>query len=67
MVGPYSGLPYHQTCELKHQRWGSVVKEECLFNFPLYHLFNRDDILAVFSTKSDYPVRPPNEADVFYR
>ncbi len=43
------------------------MREEVLWNIPLIHLFDKDDILKVLHFKSDYPLRPHNEADVFYR
>ena len=50
-----------------YREYGPVVREEVLWNFPLVHLFDRRDIERVLRYPSAYPLRPPNEADVFYR
>merc|ERR1719245_1293014 len=66
-MGPYSHDRYHESNFDKYEKYGSVVREEGLCNFPLYHLFDADDIDQIFKYKSDTPLRPYNEADVYYR
>ena len=60
-------IRYHESNFDKYEKYGSVVREEGLCNFPLYHLFDADDIDQIFKYKSDTPLRPYNEADVYYR
>ena len=65
--GPYSHVEYHKSNFDKFLKYGPVVREEVLWNYPLFHLFDPTDIEKVLKYKSDTPYRPPNEADVFYR
>lgn len=66
-LGPYTHAKYHESNADKYRRYGPVVREEVLWNFPLIHLFDKQDIETVLCYKSEYPQRPHNEADVFYR
>ena len=66
-IGPYAGIPYHETSKLKYEKYGPVVKEAVAFNISIFHLFDQRDILAVLNANSEFPLRPPNEADVYYR
>lgn len=66
-MGPYSHEKYHMSSFDKFRRFGPVVREEVLWNVRLIHLFDRRDIEQVLHYKSKYPLRPHNEADVFYR
>eukprot|EP00094_Tigriopus_californicus_P011038 TCALIF_10649-PA protein Name:"Similar to shd Ecdysone 20-monooxygenase (Drosophila melanogaster)" AED:0.09 eAED:0.09 QI:114/0.5/0.33/1/0.5/0.33/3/0/564 len=65
--GPFTRNKYHESNDSKYASFGPVVREEVLFNFPLIHLFEKADIENVIRNESEYPMRPPNEADVFYR
>nr|AKH03534.1 cytochrome P450 314A1 [Paracyclopina nana] len=65
--GPYSHENYHVSNFDKFAKYGAVVREEVLWNYPLIHLFDADDIEKILRYKSDYPYRPHNEADVYYR
>lgn len=65
--GPYTMEKYHEANDDKYKRFGPVVREEVLFNFPLVHLFNKDDIEKILGQRTQYPLRPANEADVYYR
>merc|ERR1711899_346046 len=65
--GPYSHERYHKSNFDKFLKYGPVVREEVLWNYPLIHLYDAVDIDKVLKYKSDNPYRPPNEADVFYR
>ena len=58
---------YHLAHEYFLRRYGTVVRENVRWAFPLIHLFDRKDIEAVLRSPGDYPLRPPNMADVFYR
>ena len=66
-IGPYSHVEYHTSNFDKFKKYGPVVREEVLWNYPLIHLFDATDIDTVLKYKSDTPYRPHNEADVFYR
>ena len=66
-LGPYSHVEYHTSNFDKFKKYGPVVREEVLWNYPLIHLFDAADIDKVLKYKSDTPYRPHNEADVFYR
>jgi len=66
-IGPYSHVEYHTSNFDKFKKYGPVVREEVLWNYPLIHLFDAADIDTVLKYKSDTPYRPHNEADVFYR
>ena len=66
-VGPYSHDNYHVSSFDKFAKYGAVVREEVLWNYPLIHLFDAADIEKILRYKSDYPFRPHNEADVYYR
>ena len=60
-------LRYHESNFDKFSKYGPVVREEVLWNYPLYHLFDASDIDKIMKYKSDAPLRPFNEADVYYR
>ncbi len=66
-LGPYKHEAYHLSNFDKFAKYGPVVREEVLWNYPLIHLFDAADIDKVLRYKSDTPYRPHNEADVFYR
>ena len=65
--GPYKYDEYHKSNFEKFKKYGPVVREEVMWNFPMIHLFDSQDIDTVLKYKSDTPYRPPNMADVFYR
>ncbi len=67
MFGSYRGVQYHDANEMKLAKYGAVVRENMMFNFPLIHLFAREDIDKILRRASDFPLRPPNEADTIYR
>ena len=51
----------------KYRKYGSVVKEHFLWNFPIIHLYDKHDIENVLKYPSKYPIRPGLEAQIFYR
>ena len=55
--GPYSHEKYHESNFDKFQKYGPVVREEVLWNYPLIHLFEASDIDKVLRYKSDTPLR----------
>ncbi len=68
-IGKYGRMAdkYHEANEAMYREYGPVVREEVLWNFPLIHLFDKKDIERVLRYPSTFPLRPPNEADIFYR
>ena len=65
--GPYTIKKYHESSRDKFEKYGPVVAEDALFNATIFHLFDADDILKILNCNSEFPIRPPNDADVFYR
>ena len=65
--GPYDRRAFHESNEDKLVRYGPVVREGVTFNYPLVHLFHKDDIEKVLKYPSAFPLRPPNVADAYYR
>ena len=65
--GPYENKKFHKSNEHKLKKYGPVVREGVTFNYPLIHLFDKDDIDKVLRYPSEYPLRPPNMADAYYR
>ena len=59
-------LPHTKKKDKLH-RYGPVVKEHYLWNFPLVHLYDKQDIEQVFKFSTKFPIRPPLEAQVHYR
>lgn len=51
----------------KYRKYGPVVKEHFLWNFPIIHLYDKHDIESVLKYPSKYPIRPGLEAQIFYR
>lgn len=49
-----------------NKKYGDVVMEVS-GNFPIISIFKRQDIEKVLSSQSQYPFRPPNEIQSFYR
>ena len=67
VLGLYQRKYQHLANEDQYMLYGPVVREEVIFNFPLIHLFDKEDIMRVLKSEGEFPMRPPNEADVFYR
>ena len=40
VVGKYSYSKYHEANEEKLKEFGTVVREDVMWNFPLIHIFN---------------------------
>jgi ecdysone 20-monooxygenase len=49
------------------QRYGSIVCERALWNFPVVSLLERSDIETVLKYQSRFPLRPPTEVLAWYR
>lgn len=56
----------HEYYVMLNRRYGDVVMEMS-GNFPIVSVFKRDDIEKVLSCQSQFPFRPPNEIQAFYR
>ncbi|XP_070493845.1 ecdysone 20-monooxygenase-like [Chironomus tepperi] len=56
----------HEYFDGLNRKYGDVVMEVS-GNFPIVSIFKRKDIEKVLSTPSQYPFRPPNEIQSFYR
>lgn len=67
--GPYANFKgkYHEAVADMYKKFGPVVREEVQCQYVLVHLFEKADILKVLQEKSDFPLRPPNTADIYYR
>lgn len=50
-----------------HKKYGSIMKEEALFNIPIINVFEKSDIETVMKSSGKYPIRPPTEAVAQYR
>ena len=51
----------------KFMKYGPIVKENHLWNFPIIHLYDKKDIENVLRHPSKYPIRPELEAQSSYR
>ncbi|KAL1490997.1 hypothetical protein ABEB36_011659 [Hypothenemus hampei] len=49
------------------EKYGSIVKEEALFNVPVISVYERTDIEKVLRSTGKWPIRPPTEAIAKYR
>ncbi len=66
--GPYAGKEYHVVNRMRLAEYGPVVRENIFQNYPLIHLYGGEDIKRVLSDGDvEFPLRPPNLADVWYR
>ncbi|XP_066598117.1 ecdysone 20-monooxygenase isoform X2 [Prorops nasuta] len=50
-----------------NQRYGSLCKEEALWNHPVISIYSREDIERILKKGSRYPLRPPQEVIAQYR
>jgi len=49
------------------RRYGRILLERALWNFPVVSLLEREDIEAVLKHQSKFPLRPPTEVMLWYR
>ncbi|KAL3279366.1 hypothetical protein HHI36_016876 [Cryptolaemus montrouzieri] len=66
-IGRFKLNTLHEFYDEMFRKYGPIMKEEALFNVPIYNIFERKDIEKVLKSPSKYPVRPPAEALTFYR
>lgn len=50
-----------------NRHYGSLCKEEALWNWPVISVFTKEDIEVVLKRGSRYPLRPPQEIISQYR
>ncbi|CAH0552877.1 unnamed protein product [Brassicogethes aeneus] len=60
--GGYSCGKIHEFYSDMYKKYGSVMKEEALFNVPVISVFEKQDIEKVLRSSGKYPIRPPTEA-----
>lgn len=65
--GGYKLNKLHEFYKDMYLKYGSVMKEEALWNIPVINLFERREIEKVLKVSSRYPIRPPTEAIAYYR
>jgi len=65
--GPYSLEKLHIANQDKFTKYGLIVRENHLWNFPIIHLYDKSDIEAVLRQPSKHPIRPELEAQSAYR
>ncbi|XP_015517676.2 cytochrome P450 family 24 subfamily A member shade isoform X1 [Neodiprion pinetum] len=66
-LGSYRMSKIHDAYKDLHRRYGSVCKEEALWNWPVVSVFAKKDIEAILRRSSRYPLRPPSEVISYYR
>lgn len=66
-LGPYRMNKIHEAYKDMFQKYGKVVKEESLWNFPVISVVDLKSIEEVLNQHSKYPLRPPTEVTVHYR
>jgi ecdysone 20-monooxygenase len=49
------------------QKYGNIMCERALWNFPVVNLLERRDIELVLKQQSKFPLRPPTEVVAWYR
>lgn len=65
--GKYHVSKIPQYYEEMREKYGTIFKEEALFNVPVISVFAKADIEKVFRSSGKYPIRPPTEAIAKYR
>lgn len=66
-VGPYKLNKIHEAYEDMFRKYGKVVKEEALWNYPVISVLDRRSIEIVLNQHTKYPLRPPTEVTAHYR
>uniref|UniRef100_A0AAT9UTK6 Cytochrome P450 314A1 n=1 Tax=Maconellicoccus hirsutus TaxID=177089 RepID=A0AAT9UTK6_MACHI len=67
LFGFYNLNKVHEAYKDLFHRYGSIVKEEALWNVPVISIMDRDSIEKVLKQSGKYPFRPPNEVTAYYR
>jgi len=49
------------------EQYGSIIREEALWNIPVVSVKDREFIETVLRHSGKYPIRPPNEVTANYR
>lgn len=63
----YNLSKIHEYYNDLYRKYGDIVKEEALFNIPVFNIFSKSDIEKVLRSGGKYPFRPPTEAIAHHR
>lgn len=66
-IGRYRTSEIPQYYEKMREKYGTIYKEEDLFNIPVISVFLKEDIEKVLRSSGKYPLRPPSAATAKYR
>ncbi|XP_018332041.1 ecdysone 20-monooxygenase [Agrilus planipennis] len=66
-IGGYKFEKIHEMYEVLFAKYGPIIKEEALWNYPIVSIKEREDIEKVLRSVGKYPLRPPTEIVVHYR
>lgn len=67
VFGRYNLNKVHEAYRDMFQRYGRIVCERALWNFPVVSLLERSDIETVLKYQTKFPLRPPTEVLAWYR
>lgn len=67
VLGGYNFNTIHEFYKDMFIKYGPIVKEEALWNYPIINIVERRDIERVVRTSGRYPIRPPTEVIAHYR
>lgn len=67
VLGGYTFNSIHVFYKDMFIKYGPIVKEEALWNYPIVNIVERRDIEKVVRTSGRYPIRPPTEVIAHYR
>nr|XP_022919816.1 ecdysone 20-monooxygenase isoform X2 [Onthophagus taurus] len=66
-LGGYKMEKVHEFYEDMFRKYGSIAKEEALWNIPIINVVKKEDIEKVLKCSGKYPMRPPTEVIAYYR
>lgn len=65
--GAYKLDKVHEAYGDMFQKYGRIIKEEALWNYPVVSVLDRKSIEEVLNQHTKYPLRPPTEVTAHYR
>ncbi|XP_014252078.1 ecdysone 20-monooxygenase isoform X1 [Cimex lectularius] len=65
--GKFKLTKIHEAYQELFKRYGRIVREEAIWNYPVISIMDGADIEKVLRHVSRYPMRPPTEVIAFYR
>ncbi|XP_046403935.1 ecdysone 20-monooxygenase-like [Ischnura elegans] len=66
--GPYRLDKIHTAYEDMFKRYGPILREESLWNYPIVSIMEKNAVEMVLrGSGGKYPLRPPTEATAYYR